>query len=435
MNMRKMGLVSVALVFAAVTVFATGEAEPAADEPQTLRIAYWGNAGTKAGMLTVGEAWAEQKPLVTLDWVDVSGGGPGGSDKMMAMIAGGDAPDILHLNTGNFEAFAARGVLMPLDDRVAEADVDMSVFWDLAVEGSRWDGTLYAMPSYLSNHVLYYNKDHFDDAGLAYPDETWTWDDVREAAIALTRDTTGDGRVDKWGFAVGDAVWAWSGVVYSWDGKIMNADSTRFIMHESDEAREALRMYFGLLTEHEVSPHPGSLPDQAGSIPQFINGTVAMGLFGAWFRPALTGNEEMRWDVTMPPASPIGRRSSSTYVNMWSIYHESAVADTAWDAIEYFSSPVGTELLVAEAGGLSIPAVEAAARTDEWKSYAGTNGQVFLDALDEPGSALPPHAHSEGRSINKSLVDAFADVMTGNSTVDEAIDRAAEEVNQILSDM
>lgn len=90
-----------------------------------------------------------------------------------------------------------------------------------------------------------------------------------------------------------------------------------------------------------------------------------------------------------------------------------APALCAWDAIEYFSSPAGTELLIAEAGGLSIPAVEAAARTDEWKNYAGTNGQVFLDAL----------------------VDAFSDVMSGNSTVDEAIDRAAEEVNQIPADM
>ncbi|MEZ4663030.1 MAG: extracellular solute-binding protein [Caldilineaceae bacterium] len=33
--------------------------------------------------------------------------------------------------------------------------------------------------------VLYYNKDMFDAAGLSYPDDTWTWDDLLAASEAL----------------------------------------------------------------------------------------------------------------------------------------------------------------------------------------------------------------------------------------------------------
>src|SRR5690606_32249712 len=52
-------------------------------------------------------------------------------------------------------------------------------------------GTLYGMPATYVGLILYYNKDLFDAAGLAYPDDTWTRDTFTEAALALTQDSAG----------------------------------------------------------------------------------------------------------------------------------------------------------------------------------------------------------------------------------------------------
>ena len=41
-------------------------------------------------------------------------------------------------------------------------------------------------PAVVDNLGLIYNTELFDEAGLDYPDETWTWDDFRAAAKALT---------------------------------------------------------------------------------------------------------------------------------------------------------------------------------------------------------------------------------------------------------
>ena len=47
--------------------------------------------------------------------------------------------------------------------------------------------------------MVYYNKNLFDAAGIAYPTADWTWDDFTEDAKALTLDTNGDGKMDQWG--------------------------------------------------------------------------------------------------------------------------------------------------------------------------------------------------------------------------------------------
>ncbi len=50
----------------------------------------------------------------------------------------------------------------------------MGVYWPEAVVGSSFNGSLYGLPRDMSNVILYYNKDMFDAAGVAYPDDTWT---------------------------------------------------------------------------------------------------------------------------------------------------------------------------------------------------------------------------------------------------------------------
>src|SRR5699024_12324416 len=53
------------------------------------------------------------------------------------------------------------------------------------------DGRMYGVPKDKDNICLVYNKEMFDAAGVAYPDETWTWDDLESASQAIY-DATGN---------------------------------------------------------------------------------------------------------------------------------------------------------------------------------------------------------------------------------------------------
>ncbi|MFQ9480465.1 MAG: extracellular solute-binding protein [Oscillospiraceae bacterium] len=41
---------------------------------------------------------------------------------------------------------------------------------------------MYGVPKDKDTVCLVYNKEMFDQAGVAYPDENWTWDDLTEAS-------------------------------------------------------------------------------------------------------------------------------------------------------------------------------------------------------------------------------------------------------------
>ena len=52
-------------------------------------------------------------------------------------------------------------------------------------------------------------------AGVAYPNDNWTWNDLRDAAKKLTKDKDGSGKINQWGFGIGNYMWAWSGFVWA----------------------------------------------------------------------------------------------------------------------------------------------------------------------------------------------------------------------------
>ncbi|NIR00161.1 MAG: extracellular solute-binding protein, partial [Gemmatimonadales bacterium] len=108
-------------------------------------------------------------------------------DKLQAMVAAGNPPDVMSIHGAFFTPLAAKGALLDLDPLIAEDPTfDLEDFYPALVELCRHEGKLFSLPRYTSVYVLFYNRDLFDGAGLRYPEETWTWDDYLAAARKLT---------------------------------------------------------------------------------------------------------------------------------------------------------------------------------------------------------------------------------------------------------
>ena len=80
------------------------------------------------------------------------------------------------------------GRVLPVDDIMADAGVDMSVFNRVAMAECVFEGKTYCMGTLSGPVMLIYNKAMFDAAGLAYPSATepMTIDQFAETARALT---------------------------------------------------------------------------------------------------------------------------------------------------------------------------------------------------------------------------------------------------------
>src|SRR5690606_23390889 len=112
-------------------------------------------------------------------------------------------------------SYAATGVLEPLDSYIEASDYNLEDYWPGLLESAMYDDSVYGLPRDIGLEVLYYNKDIFDEVGLEYPTEDWTWDDLLAAAEQLTV-VESSGRVSRYALGMeGGKYQLWMGQNYA----------------------------------------------------------------------------------------------------------------------------------------------------------------------------------------------------------------------------
>lgn len=101
-------------------------------------------------------------------------------------MRGGTAPDVFWMNAVNLQLYASSGVLEPLSGHIESDATPVDRHPESLVKIYGYQGEQYGIPKDFDTIGLWYNKALFDKAGIKYPDKTWTWDDVRDAAAELT---------------------------------------------------------------------------------------------------------------------------------------------------------------------------------------------------------------------------------------------------------
>lgn len=104
--------------------------------------------------------------------------------------SGSDTPDVVSVDAPLVTSYGLRGWLEPLDDAFPE---EVRAEWvDALVASGIYDGQLIAPPIWNSSQLLFFNEDLLSAAGVTPPgpEERWTWDQVAEAAQAVTQGDT-----------------------------------------------------------------------------------------------------------------------------------------------------------------------------------------------------------------------------------------------------
>ena len=252
--------------------------------------------------------------------------------KLTAMLSAGNAPDIFYVDVNWAEELFSKGVIEPLDFYVKLYGLDLEDFYPNLVEAFKYKGKLYGIPKDFSTLVLFYNKKMFDEAGIPYPDESWTWFDLLWAAAKLTRDTDGDGKVDVWGLALYPA--AFNRVIpfiLQAGGRIVKEDLSTAL--GEPEAIEGIKFYFDLHNRWGVAVSPqdvgaGWLGDAFGKQ------KVAMVMSGPWMLGFLKENfPEVDFGVAELPHYK--KRATMVYTVCYSIPKTSKHKKEAFIALKF----------------------------------------------------------------------------------------------------
>lgn len=216
--------------------------------------------------------------------------------KLLTQIASNTAPDVFLVS--DLSTYISKNTLVDLTDWYEEDKDHFKDIHPALIEAHLWNGKLYALPGNCGIDILYYNKKLFDEKGLDYPDETWTWQDFLKAAKKLTIRDDRD-RVIQYGCIIGTK---WLSLLLQNGGQLWNEDRTRCIIN-SAEGREALKFWKNFYAKYKVSPTPLRARDQGKREP-FIMGRAAMYLGRSWevatFR-IKGGTGGLDWDATLIP--------------------------------------------------------------------------------------------------------------------------------------
>jgi multiple sugar transport system substrate-binding protein len=154
--------------------------------PVTISLAGWSLATTPE-FKTLADAFHAANPNITVELKEYSAADY--DTQMVADLAAHSAPDMYVQKTlKNFFTFQDGGQLMDVSDVASKLGKGIN-----GLDAYKVDGATYAIPYRQDSWYLYYNKDLFDAAKVAYPDGTWTWDDYAKNAGLLAAGLTAAG--------------------------------------------------------------------------------------------------------------------------------------------------------------------------------------------------------------------------------------------------
>lgn len=336
--------------------------------------------------------------------------------KWITMSTSGEAPDVINIGLEAVQMAVSNDLLMPLDEIVSE-DQDLSKvkeeYAPVLLDGFSVDDNLYGLPNGTQTMVMYYNKTMFDEAGLEYPKDGWTWDEFYEDAKKLTKS---DGSV--YGFGLSSSYFQ----LTPW----WSTNNTALVDENQNPALNSKKMvesveFLDKLVKEKVTPDPIS----SDVYTMFSSKQLAMVGAGRWvlntWQDAGLTNADfdcVQWPVNEKEGSVFGGAA-------WCISKNTENKELS---IELLKSLVSEETLKAvAAGGQQVPPTESLATDTEIMGTTPDNIEGIWKAVTV---ASPVAAPTYFGDLEQTTLRCMEEVFSGGKDVQQALDDAQKEVEE-----
>jgi multiple sugar transport system substrate-binding protein len=339
-----------------------------------------------------------------------------------AAATGATLPDVFWMHSNQAIRYESNDLLMDLTDRIAKSTVtDLSKFPPDLVGMYSLNGKIWAIPKDLDTIGLWYNKTMFDEAGLAYPDETWTWDTLKDAAKKLTtKDHYGylafiSNQENYFNFIFQNGGW-----VISNDKKSSGYGDPKTI--------EAIQFLVDFVKD---GTSPGlNITAENSSAALFESGTVAMAYFGSWMLSELGGNDYVaaNCDLAVLPSGRDGKRASTYNGLGWVASANTNHPEEAWKLLEFFSREDVQRKL--SQSGIAISAYNGTAGA--WTNH---NPRFNLKAYTDQIPVGVFYPYSKNAVVWHNMTDEkLRDAWNGTRTVPVVCADIAASMNRMLAE-
>lgn len=356
---------------------------------------------------------------------------------LQTAYAGGSNPDIASMQGWGFQIFADNGVIHGLNELRQRDSYDYAWGAGPSVRDStERNGDTYLTPLQIATMVMFYLKKPFDDAGLPYPTDDWTFDQFVETATALTK-TDGDAKM--WGYQTSlgwfrDIHWIRGTGKQEFD-TLIDPHTSQFNQPEIVEIVQLIASDF--MYKMGISPRPVDMQDGAGVIE---SGMAAMKYEGPWFFPRLNTQKlrdegkEREFDVVLMPQQGEKRTHRGWAEGL--VMFNTAPVDAAWDVVKFMSGEEGQKIHSDLTGRIPnnpalvesywAPTIEANHGVKNYKAFL----TAFENGVSDVISGLPRNTY--WLEVVKPV--GWDPLMGGQATAADVLPLVDEGVQKILDD-
>jgi multiple sugar transport system substrate-binding protein len=368
---------------------------PAADEPSAgpgevsgeIDFLAWGDPADVEAWGKFAEMFQEENPDVTVNVTPVSDPNNNYYPKLNTVIAGGVLPHVVSFQGWEWQTFADKGVLAPIDDYISANPYYANLYpegVDSLEVSTRRGGKRYLIPMQMGTMVMLYVKEHFDNAGMDYPTDDWTLDEFLEMAEKLT-DLSGDFK--RFGYRSSqqwfrDIAWIRGTGKQEFD-EIVDPKKSQFNQPEIVDILQTVA--YDVFHTMKISPSPA---DTEGGANSLQTGNCAMKYEGPWFFDRMNGpalrdeGKGIEFDVVSMPKMADSDRPTRGWAEGLAL-PDSDNPDLGWAFASFMASEEGDQLYAETTGRIPntfglmesfwIPTIK--------ERFGVQNGPAFLDSL------------------------------------------------------
>ncbi|GGP13258.1 ABC transporter substrate-binding protein [Oceanobacillus neutriphilus] len=343
-----------------------------------------------------------------------------------------DLPDIFKMDPMYFQRYADLGALKNLDSLIESSEFDTSNFEQNVLEITQKDGEQLALPRDANVITMAYNKDLFDNAGVDYPEEEMSWDEVLQLAQKLTLDKDGNNAlsssfdpdsISQYGIAV-DSAGAADGVLEPqlWSNNARLLDDDGKLALDGPKEMEVLNFFKDLKSKYHVEPSTGEM-EKISDDSFLILGSkrVAMSFIGSWNINTLE-DADINFDIMMPPKFENGEVKTVVQPASYAMSPYTKKEEDTWKLLSWLAGPEGQKEIAKK--GQSLPANKQAF-DDYLPDIDDFNKQIFFD-LQSKSIDDPYGVEDKSKLWEEYIVQKLQPALDDKKDLSQAIEEIAE---------
>ncbi len=353
-------------------------------------------------------------------------------DKLRLLATAGDLPDVFNLETKQVVDMISRGMILDITDFFnSQEELKEEDYFESEWEKQWFNGKMYLLSLDTQDAIIYYNKDLFDQKGVAYPpanwgDESWTYDKLLETAQSFTE---GEGIEKVFGYQL-SRWWVYTyPIIWSYGGTVTNEDRTASTI-TMPETVAAFQFRTDLINKYGVEPTPAEQTEGVDAI--FGSGRLAMRCSSNPLMWSIKDIPDLNFGIAAMPAGPAGAFTRGPQ-DGFAIGSQTKNADAVFAFASYAAGPTGQELMCNQLG-LGTPTLKAVAELDSFvhPTVPGLEGLDLSLLVDKTGHNKHQDVTVKWPEMDK-LITAEMDVfLNGGVTAEEFTAKLDPQITELL---